>query len=73
MFFLNIKKPFFISEKKYWNLSRMTKDEILTYQNQLKSKGFDGIIMPSVWRGHGKGYDFVVFDNDQIKPVSDVM
>jgi hypothetical protein len=69
MFFLKIKNPFFITEKGYWKLSRMSPKEIQVYTTQLKTKGFDGLIMPSVWRGKSKGYDFVVFDNSQIRPV----
>lgn len=69
MFFLKMKNPFFISEKGYWRLSRMSPKEIQIYTTELKTKGFDGLIMPSVWRGKGKGYDFVVFDNSQIRPV----
>jgi hypothetical protein len=69
MFFLRIKQPFFISERGYWRLSQMSPKEIQNYTTELKTKGFDGLIMPSVWRGKGKGYDFVVFDNSQIRPV----
>lgn len=70
MFFLRLKKPIYISERQYWGLSRMSKVEIQDYVDRLKSAGYDGIIMPSVWRGKGKGYDFVAFDDSSIKPVN---
>jgi len=69
MFFLKIQKPLFISEDRYWRLSKLSKTEIESYVSHLKSKGHDGIIMPSVWRGASEGTDFVVFDNSQIKSV----
>jgi hypothetical protein len=71
MFFLKMTKPLFISEKQYWKISRMSQDETMSYVAQLKEKGHDGIIMPSVWRGKGKGYDFVVFDNQNIRSATD--
>lgn len=72
VFFLKIKNPLYISEKQYWNLARMSRMEIQDYVVILRRKGYDGIIMPSVWRGKGQGYDFVVFDNANIKSISEV-
>ena len=69
MFFLKIENPLFITEKRYWRLSKLSKVEIEAYVSQLKTQGYDGIIMPSVWRGASNGMDFVVFENSQIKSV----
>lgn len=70
MFFLKMRKPLYISERQYWNLARTSRQEITDYVDRLKGASYDGIIMPSVWRGKGKGYDFVVFDDANIRPIN---
>lgn len=64
---LNSKKPNYITEKTYWQWGHSTPEELIDMVTVLKSKGYDSIVMPSVWRGHGKrSYDVVVFDESQI-------
>ena len=64
---LNIKNPYFITEKTYWKWGRSSIDEIEDMVQHLKSRGYDGIVMTSVWRGKDKNsYDAVVFDSNQI-------
>jgi hypothetical protein len=67
LFFLKIKNPYHISQKDYWRLAKMSEKEIERYVVFLKSKGFDGIIMPSVWRGDPQGKDYVIFDESQAR------
>ena len=64
---LNVKKPYYISEKTYWKWGRGSRGEMQDMVTRLKAQGHDGIVMPAVWRGRGKGaYDIVVFESDQI-------
>lgn len=64
---LNVKKPYYITERTYWKWGRGSPTEMDDMVTILKSKGYDGIVMPAVWRGSGKGaFDVVVFDPDQI-------
>ncbi len=66
-FYLDIKKPYFITEKTYWKWSNSSPKEMESLVDIMKSKNYDGIIMPSVWRGSKQnGYDAVVFDSHQI-------
>ena len=66
-FLLNVKKPYYITEKTYWKWGRGSRAEMTDMVERLKSQGYDGIVMPSVWRGRGRGaYDVVVFDPEQI-------
>lgn len=65
--FLNVKKPYYITEKTYWKWGRGSQGEMEDMVTRLKSQGYDGIVMPAVWRGRGKGaFDVVVFDSSQI-------
>lgn len=66
-YLLNVKKPYYITENTYWKWGRGSPKEMEEIVIQLKTRGYDGIVMPSVWRGRGKGaYDVVVFEPNQI-------
>lgn len=65
--FITSDKPYYITEKKYWTLTKSSSVEIMQFIDQLKIDDYDCIIMPSVWRGRGHGsYDIAVFDASQI-------
>lgn len=64
---LDVKNPYFISEKTYWKWGRGSPKEMQTLVDTMIANGYDGIVMPSVWRGRGRGsYDIVVFNSSQI-------
>lgn len=70
-YFLNVKNPYFITSKTYWRWGRGTPGEMEDLVMRFKSQGYDAIIMPSVWRGKGRGaFDIVVFGDNQIKRAS---
>ena len=72
-FFLDVKKPYYITEKTYWKWGHGSAGEMEDLVTKLRSSGYDGIVMPSVWRGKGKGtHDVVVFSSDQIIEFNDV-
>lgn len=70
-YILNVKNPYFITPRTYWSWGRGRPKEMEDLVTQFKSRGYDAIVMPSVWRGKGRGaFDIVVFDNHQILSVS---
>lgn len=70
-YILNVKNPYFITPRTYWSWGRSRPKEMEDLVTQFKSRGYDAIVMPSVWRGKDRGaFDIVVFDNHQILRVS---
>jgi hypothetical protein len=69
---LNIKKPYYITENTYWGWGRGSVKEMEELVEKFQANGYDGIVMPSVWRGKNKGaYDVVVFDSKQIYKIKE--
>lgn len=71
LLFANCKKMFPITETGYWKLTRLSRVELDDYKAELTRRGYDSILMPSVWRGReAGGWDIVVFDNTKIIPAT---
>ena len=62
LLFATCKKMFPITETGYWKLTRLSRTELDAYKAELQRRGYDSILMPSVWRGNASGWDVVVFD-----------
>lgn len=65
--FLRVINPKRITEKEYWRLSQKSADEMADYLAVIKSKGYDGFFMPSVWRGKKGAIDVVAFEPNQVQ------
>lgn len=71
-YFLNVKNPYYLSQRRYWQWGNLKGTEAVDLLTVLKSKGFDGLIMESVWRGAvNNSYDVCVFGSDQIMQIAE--
>jgi len=72
--FAKCNKMFPITETGYWKLTRLSRVELDSYKSELTRRGFDSILMPSVWRGRDfNGWDILVFDAQRIMSATDAL